>query len=300
MSSTNTAGSTRPTSCSPHSSLHVPLPLHPFLLLESFSFDSSATPMDVTPDGHSGVGSGPGASATYAILPSRSLQLMPPLVPSTHNAPCVFAGTKISDASAPPSQISTHKSVAPRSPSSLPLRITIRLAPDGDTLDAMTPRSSVPKLGWRNAVDAPFVPSLSTVIVATLRRALFATRSRCDVVTRRVSRASSCGSLCNCAPAAKGKDANDSNSEVSASTAAASTSMSDVDDAIGTVLLFCRVGLQRMSRLGTLRAAEGARGARGACRRRSGKPRERVNVGLEATGATEADAIGPKRPSKCR
>jgi hypothetical protein len=36
------------------------------------------------------------------------------------------------------------------------------LAPDGDTLDAMTPRSSVPKLGWRNAVDAPFVPSLST------------------------------------------------------------------------------------------------------------------------------------------
>jgi hypothetical protein len=109
----------------------------------------------------------------------------------------------------------------------------------------------------------------------------------------------SCGSLCNCAPAAKGKDANDSNSEVSASTAAASTSMSDVDDAIGTVLLFCRVGLQRMSRLGTLRA-EGARGARGACRRRSGKPRERVDVGLEATGATEADAIGPKRPSKCR
>jgi hypothetical protein len=76
------------------------------------------------------------------------------------------------------------------------------------------------------------VPSLSTVMVATLRRALFATRSRCDVVTRRVSRALSCGSLCNCAPAAKGKDANDSNSEVSASTAAASTSMSDGDDAI--------------------------------------------------------------------
>ena len=253
MSRTKTAGSTRPTSCSPHSSLHRPLPLHPFFedFFEDFFFsdpppppppppppssesssspDPPATAATVTPEGHSGVGSGAGASATYATRPSAALQLMPPNVPSTHTAPCVLGGTSISHASAPPSQISTHACSAPRSPSSLPLLTTMRLFPDGDTLDARTPRSSVPNGGWYRGVDAPLLPSLSTFIAATDRLLLLATRSRCDVVTRRVSREGSRGSLCSDAPEAKGRDANDSNSEVSASTTASSSSGSPAAD----------------------------------------------------------------------
>ena len=178
------------------------------------------------------MGSGAGASATYATRPSAALQLMPPNVPSTHTAPCVFGNTIISAASAPPSQISTHTTSAPRSPSSLPLLTTMRLFPDGDTLDARTPRSSVPNGGWYRGVDAPLLPSLSTFIAATDRLLLLATRSRCDVVTRRVSREGSRGSLCSDAPAAKGRDANDSNSEVSASTTASSSPGSPADIAV--------------------------------------------------------------------
>mmetsp|Transcript_2620 Transcript_2620/g.10639 ORF Transcript_2620/g.10639 Transcript_2620/m.10639 type:complete len:295 (-) Transcript_2620:203-1087(-) len=246
MSRTKTAGSTRPTSCSPHSSLHRPLPLHPFFFFFFCFFFSDApvgsspraspslpsTAATVTPEGHSGVGSGAGASATYATRPSAALQLMPPNVPSTHTAPCVFGDTSISAASAPPSQISTHTSAAPRSPSSLPLLTTMRLFPDGDTLDARTPRSSVPNGGWYRGVDAPLLRSLSTFIAATDRLLLLATRSRCDVVTRRVSREGSRGSLCSDAPAAKGRDANDSNSEVSASTTASSSPGSPADIAV--------------------------------------------------------------------
>ena len=177
------------------------------------------------------MGSGAGASATYATRPSAALQLMPPNVPSTHTAPCVSLATSISAASDPPSQISTQMDESrPEFASPAPLLTTMRLFPDGDTLDARTPRSSDPNGGWYRGVDAPLLPSLSTVIVATDRLLLLATRSRCDVVTRRVSREGSRGSLCSDAPEAKGRDANDSNSEVSASTTASSSSGSPAAD----------------------------------------------------------------------
>ena len=92
---------------------------------------------------------------------------------------------------------------APRSPSSLPLLTTMRLFPDGDTLDARTPRSSVPNGGWYRGVDAPLPPCRRH------RRDRSSAPVGDEVALRRGDAqgepGGSRGSLCSDAPAAKGR-----------------------------------------------------------------------------------------------
>ena len=280
VSSTYTVGSIFPTSCSPQSSRHSPRPRQGrrfgvFVSSSFFCFDERS-PADassfakksrasfVTPIPHSGsiCAAGSGASATYATRVSSALQLTPPNVPSAHNAPCVLGDTIVSETSAPPSQTSSAIP-APRSPpASLASRATSRLRPLGDTLDRHTPRSSIPKLGWRKVSKASFAFALAFESLvsdagrgtaATDRRVSSEARFLCAVCTCRVIPSPS-GSGASVAPATKGIAVKDSNRDVSRATAAAAASASASGDARAAVASIGRA----MKRRGGRRAREGA------------------------------------------